>query len=423
LETQKYGAIVNEEEQMFEYLMRFKEKNPQKKFYQLIDKVYDKGNLMESWNKVKSNMGCAGIDKESILDFWSQKDQKFREIERQLRNNSYSPLPVLRKYIPKDNGKLRPLGIPIVKDRVIQQATKNVIEQIFEAKFMSCSYGFRPSRNAHQAVTQIMESLKEGFTWVVDADIKAFFDNVDHNILMRLVAEEIADGKVLNLIEQWLKAGVINERKLEATEVGTPQGGGISPLLANIYLHEMDKELMALPNMQLIRYADDFVILCKTKWMANQMMIRVNKALVNLKLELNPEKTRIVNSRENTFEFLGFIFGLNRGKLKIKPRQKSLVKFKEAVKVITKRQTPLNPKDMIYRLNRVIRGWGNYFKIAHCTVLFKQLDTWIRIRCRTFIEKRKSRYAHSRIPNTVLKREYKLASLITLVSSFPDKGQ
>ncbi|MFH0876486.1 MAG: group II intron reverse transcriptase/maturase [archaeon] len=408
---------------MFEYLMRFKEKYPQRKFYQLIDKVYDKDNLKESWTKVKSNMGCAGIDKESILDFWSQKDQKFSEIERQLRNDSYTPLPVLRKCIPKSNGKLRPLGIPIVKDRVIQQATKNVIEQIFEAKFMNCSYGFRPSRNAHQAVTQIMEYLNQGFTWVVDADIKSFFDNVDHDILMRLVAEEIADGKILNLIEQWLKAGVMNEGRLEATEVGTPQGGVISPLLANIYLHEMDKVISAFPNVKLIRYADDFVILCKTKWMANQMMAVVNKAIVNLKLELNSEKTRIVNSKEDTFEFLGFCFGFNRGKLAIKPRQKSLIKFKDTVKIMTKRHNPLKPKDMIYRLNRVIRGWGNYFKIACCTSLFKQLDVWIRTRCRTFIEKRKSRYANSRLPNIVLKREYKLASLITLVSSFPDKGQ
>lgn len=399
---------------MFEYLMRYKQNFPTRKFYQLIDKVYDRGNLEEAWEKVKANKGCAGIDKQSISDFWVQKEQRFAELERQLRNGSYEPVPVLRRYIPKGNGKLRPLGIPTVKDRTVQQATKNVIEQIFEAKFIETSYGFRPNKNAHDAVTQIITNLKEGFTWIIDADIKAFFDNVDHNILMNLVAEEISDGKVLNLIEGWLKSGVMNQGVIETTEQGTPQGGVISPLLANIYLHEMDKEISAIINIRIVRYADDFVIMCKSRCMASQMMTKLEQILRKLKLCLSEEKTKVLDANEEAFEFLGFVFKCVKGNVFLKPREKSLNKFKASIKTATNKKIPIKSQEMIGRLNSIIRGWGNYFKIAHVKQLFRELDVWIRMRCRLFIEKKKSRYSHIRIPNHVLKTEYKLASLITL---------
>ena len=214
---------------MFEYLKKFRENFPNRKFYQLIDKVYDIGNLEDAWNKVKANKGCAGIDKQSISDFQPQRDLQFKELQRAIKKGTYRATPVLRKYIPKSDGKLRPLGIPTVKDRVLQQATKNVIEPIFEMKFMDCSYGFRPDKNAHQAIDQIRNYLQQGFTWIIDADIKSFFDSVDHNLLMSFVAEETSDGKVLGLIEGWLKAGVMTEGNIEETNKGTPQGGVITP--------------------------------------------------------------------------------------------------------------------------------------------------------------------------------------------------
>lgn len=407
-------AIDNEEEQMFEYLMRYKQNFPERKFYQLIDKVYNRRNLVDAWEKVKANKGCAGIDKQSIHEFWIQKEQKFAEIERQLRNRSYTPMPMLRRNIPKGNGKLRPLGIPTVKDRIVQQATKNVIEQIFEAEFMDVSYGFRPNKNAHEAIEQIIKYLQEGFTWIIDADIKGFFDNVDHDILMKLISERISDGKVLNLIEGWLKSGVMTQGIVEETEQGTPQGGVISPLLANVYLSEMDKEITMIANVRLIRYADDFVIMCKTKWMTTQVMTRLKHILGKLKLSLSEEKTRVLDANKESFEFLGFVFRFDKRVVLLKPREKSLNKFKDSVRTITNKEKSINPKEMIGMLNRTIRGWGNYFKIMHGRNLFLELDIWIRMRCRMFIEKRKSRYSHIRIPNNVLKAEYKLASLITL---------
>jgi len=242
---------------MFEYLKKFREHFPGRKFFQLIDKIYDMGNLKDAWKKVKFNKGCAGIDKQSINDFQKQSEQYLREIQRAVKNGIYEATPVLRKFIPKGDGKLRPLGIPTVKDRILQQATKNVIEQIFEMKFLDCSYGYRPDKSAHQAVEQIRKYVEQGYTWVIDADVEKFFDSVDHKLMMSFVAEEISDGKVLNLIESWLKAGVMNEGEIEETTEGTPQGGVISPLLANIYLHEMDKQVTRLYGVRMVRYADD----------------------------------------------------------------------------------------------------------------------------------------------------------------------
>jgi len=400
---------------MYEYLRKFREHFPNRKFFQLIDKVYEMKNFDEAWKKVKSNKGCAGIDKQSISDFQKQSEVYLREIQRAVKNGMYMPMPTLRKFIPKSNKKLRPLGIPTVKDRVLQQATKNVIEQIFEMKFLDCSYGYRPDRNAQRAVKQIKNYIEQGYTWVIDADVEKFFDSVDHNLLMSFVAEEISDGKVLSLIEAWLKAGVMNQGKQEETPIGTPQGGVISPLLANIYLHEMDEQIIKTDSIRLVRYADDFVLLCKTKEDAEKAMEQVKNILTKLKLRLNKTKTKIVNVNREHFEFLGFKLKRTFGRLHITPRRDAIKKFKNTVRRITCRDQPMKPKLIAGKLNSVIRGWGNYFKIGDVTKIFKRLDCWIRTRMRTFIEKKKSHYANIRITNYVLKSKYKLASLMTLI--------
>ena len=402
---------------MFEYLRKYREHFPNRKFFQLIDKVYEMRNLNDAWKKVKSNKGCAGIDKQSISDFQKQSEMHLKEIQRVVKNGMYESMPTLRRLIPKGDNKFRPLGIPTVKDRILQQATKNVIEQIFEMKFLDCSYGYRPDRNAQQAVKQIKNYIEQGYIWIIDADVEKFFDSVDHKLLMRFVAEEISDGKVLSLIESWLKAGVMNKGKQEETPVGTPQGGVISPLLANIYLHEMDKQVANIDSIRLVRYADDFVILCKTKEEAERTMKQVKEILTWLKLRLNKTKTKIANVNIESFEFLGFKLKRSGGKVIVTPGKKAIKKFKETIRRVTWRRQPVKSEGMVGRLNSVIRGWGNYFKIGNVKRLFERLDGWIRTRVRMFIEKRKSRYANARIPNYVLKSEYKLASLMTLIKS------
>jgi len=399
----------------FEYLKKFREHFPERKFFQLIDKIHNMNNLKDAWESVKANKGCAGIDKQSINDFQKQSEQYLREIQRAVKNGMYKAMPVLRKFILKGDGKLRPLGIPTVKDRILQQATKNVIEPIFEMKFLDCSYGYRPNKSAHQAVEQIKKYVEQGYTWVIDADIEKFFDSLDHKLMMSFVAKEISDGKVLNLIESWLKAGVMNEGEKEETTEGTPQGGVASPLLANIYLHEMDKQVTRLYGVRMVRYADDFVILCKTKEKAERTMERVEEILTGLKLRLNKNKTKIVNVRRESFGFLGFEFKRGGGKLFVTPGKKAIRKLKDSVRATTNRRQPVKSKEMIGRLNSVIRGWGNYFKIGNVKWLFKNLDKWIRTRVRTFIEKRKSGFARIRISKYVLKSEYHLTSLMTLV--------
>jgi len=400
---------------MFEYLKKFRERFPGRKFFQLIDKIYDMGNLKDAWKQVKSNKGCAGIDKQSITDFQKQSEQHLGEIQRAVKNGTYQATPVLRKFIPKRNGTLRPLGIPTVKDRILQQATKNVIEQIFEMKFLECSYGYRPNKSAHQAVEQIKKYIRQGYTWVIDADVERFFDSVDHKLMMGFVAEEISDGKVLGLIESWLTAGVMNKGEIEETVEGTPQGGVISPLLANIYLHEMDKQVTRLYGVRMVRYADDVVILCKTREKAERTLKRVEEILAGLKLRLNQKKTKIVNVNRESFGFLGFNFKRGGGKVFVTPRKEAVEKFKDTVRTVTWRRRPLKPKEMMGELNSVIRGWGNYFKIGNVKKLFTKLDKWIRTKVRTFIEKKKSEYAKRRISKYVLKSRYNLTSLMTLI--------
>lgn len=382
-----------------------------RKFYSLYDKVYAPMNLADAWLKVRKNKGAGGIDRETIQQFEQNLDRNLQELCRLLKEKRYSPNSVRRVYIPKGDGKQRPLGIPTVRDRIVQQAVLNIIEPIFESKFCDCSYGFRPGRSAHQAVEKIKQYYEMGYQWVVDADIQAYFDNINHDILMNLVKEEIVDGSVLKLIRAWLTAGVMDGMKLTKTVTGTPQGGVISPLLANIYLNYFDK-IMTGRGYKLVRYADDFVILCKLERKAMRALEVTKKIVENeLKLTIHPEKTRVVSFEQN-FEFLGFKFYWKF----TRPREKSLKNFKDKVRNATRRQQGNNLQFVISKLNPIVRGWGNYYKKSNVKTLFRDLDKWIRMRLRAFTEKKKAVYHQNcRIPNKWLEKQglVSLCSLIT----------
>ncbi|HJH27724.1 MAG TPA: group II intron reverse transcriptase/maturase, partial [Methanophagales archaeon] len=266
-----------------------------KKCHSLIDKVWNWRNLNEAWEKVKQNRGAGGIDDVTIDEFERNLEQNLNELQRLLKQDRYKPNPVKRGYIPKPDGKQRPLGIPTIRDRVVQQALKNVIEPIFEAEFSGSSFGYRPGKSAKQAIERIEEVRDEGHEWVVDADIKAFFDTVNHEKLIDAVAERISDGRVLRLIRAFLEADIMEQgQRLAKNVIGTPQGGVISPLLANIYLHYFN-ERMAELGYEVVRYADDFLVLCGSE---EEAISHVKEILEELELTLHPQKTKIKNFSE-----------------------------------------------------------------------------------------------------------------------------
>jgi group II intron reverse transcriptase/maturase len=354
--------------------------------FALIHKVWDQKNLEKAWKSVKANRGSAGIDNITIEQFEQNLPQNLAEIQRLLKEKRYEPSPVLRVLIPKDNGKMRKLGIPTVRDRVVQQALKNVLEPIFEEIFLPQSHGYRPNTNAHAAVRKGEAYLEKGYHWVVDADIEGFFDHVDHQIMMDLVCEKIADGRVLSLIESFLKSGIMNGGIFEESLEGTPQGGNLSPLLSNIYLNHFDRR-MGDHGYLLLRYADDIVIFCKFESDAEDALKRAKEILEGeLKLKLSPEKTKIINARKKGVEFLGFHFN---GRWK-RPRDKARKRFREEIRRRTRRQQPKNLEMVIKSINPVIRGWGNYFKCGTVKKLFGELDGYIRGRLRSFEAKKRT---------------------------------
>jgi len=302
------------------------------------------------------------------------------------------------------------LGIPIIRDRVVQQALKNVIEPIFETEFLDSSFGYRAGRSAKQAIEQIEAIRDEGHEWVLDADIKAFFDTVNHEKLMDAVAERISDGRVLRLIRAFLKADIMEQGLgLRENVIGTPQGGVISPLLANIYLHYFD-ERMAELGYEVVRYADDFLVLCEDEEEAKEAITHVKEILDALKLTLHPEKTMIKNFSEGV-DFLGFTVYIEH---KV-PRKEAVKKYKDAVRRVTRRNLPINLEMVIGNLNPIVVGWGNYFKIANVNGLYVRLDGWTRMRLRAFKEKKKSYLSNTRIRNDFLKN-LGLKSLSTLLN-------
>jgi RNA-directed DNA polymerase len=354
------------------------------KWFSLMDKVYSCKNLRAAWEKVKANGGAAGIDRQSVEAIEANREKYLAEIQESLRENKYEAAPVKRVWIPKLGSKeKRPLGIPTVKDRIVQTALRNVIEPIFERNFAEHSYGFRPERGCKDALRRVDYLLKEGYIWVVDADIRKYFDSILHEILMREIEEEVADGRVLELIEGYLKQDVMDGLERWEAENGTPQGAVISPLLANIYLNKVDHE-MAKQGFEMIRYADDFVILCKSEEEAKRALSRIREMIEARGLTLHPEKTRIVEAMQaGGFDFLGYHFERNMKW----PRKKSLDKCKDTIRQKTRRTSGISLKEIIKDLNQTLIGWFGYFKHSHKTT-FPGMDGWIRMRLRSILRKR-----------------------------------
>src|SRR4030066_1900644 len=392
------------------------------KKHSLGNQVWDKRNLENAWKQVRANRGSAGVDGVTIEEFEQNSQQNLAEIERQLKENRYVPQPVKRVLIPKDNGKMRQLGVPAIKDRVVQQALKNVLEPIFENIFLPQSHGYRPNTDAHAAVRKAEAFIERGSHWTVDADIEGFFDHVDHQILMDLVCEKIADGRVLSLIESFLKSGIMNEGLFEESFEGTPQGGNLSPLLSNIYLNHFDRR-MGDYGYLLLRYADDIVIFCKFESDAQDALKRAKEILEGeLKLKLSPEKTKIIHARKKGVEFLGFHFN---GRWR-RPKDKARKKFKEEIKRRTRRQQPISLETVIRFLNPVIRGWGNYFKGGTVRKLFKILRGYVRARLRSFKAKKRTwKTILYTLPQSELKKMglISLSSLLNESVSYKGKSQ
>jgi RNA-directed DNA polymerase len=350
---------------------------------QMLEAIAAPANLAAAWAKVRANAGAAGVDGQSIAAFDADSEHQLASLRRRLLSEErYVPPPVLRTEIPKPDGRMRPLGIPTVADRVVQQASRQVIEPHFEAEFLACSFGYRPGRSAQKAVGWVREAIRRGDRWVAEFDIEGFFDHLSHARLLRQVAKKIDDPEVIGLLRRWLRAGVLGADGVIPSESGTPQGGVISPLLANIYLHRLDVEVRAA-GFRLIRYADDFVILADRRWKVEAADRLVRSILSDIGLSVSEAKSGIVRVQDG-FEFLGFTFYWRF----LRPRPRALASFKDRVRARTRRQAPVSLSQMIDQLNPILRGWGNYYAIGDVASLFRDLDGWIRMRLRSKARRR-----------------------------------
>lgn len=357
------------------------------RWYSLMDKVYAPATLAAAWARVRVRRGAAGVDGVSVERFAGNSAQYLAELSAALREGSYRPQPVKRVEIPKGDGRMRPLGIPAVKDRIVQTAMKLVIEPIFEASFRPESYGFRPGRGCHDALRAVDRLVKEGYSHVVDADLAGYFDSIPHDRLMARVEERISDGRVLDLLRGWLGQDILRDMERWTPTAGTPQGAVISPLLANIYLHPLDERMAALGH-RMVRYADDFVVLCRSADEAAAALAEIRRWVTENGLGLHPQKTHVGDCRRpgQGFEFLGYRFEAGRRRV----REKSVTRLKDSIRAKTRRTRGDSLTRIVADLNPVLRGWFAYFKHAH-PAAFKRLDGFTRRRLRALLRKQEKR--------------------------------
>jgi group II intron reverse transcriptase/maturase len=404
-----------------------------RKVHSLIDKVYKRKNLEMAWEKVQANRGSGGVDGQNLEEFAAQLDQQLDRLHRELKEDAYQPRPVRQVQIPKGGkpGEYRMLGVPTIYDRVCQQALLNRIEPLFEPVFDDANFGYRRGRSTQDAMRKVWKEIQSGSEWIVEGDLKDFFGSVNHEKLLALLAQQIADGRVLRLIEAMLKAGSYGKGRLYPTERGTPQGGVISPVLSNVLLTPFDRE-MRRKGYQVTRYADDWVITCKSAAEARAAIVAAQRILEQLSVVLHPQKTRIVHVRQG-FEFLGYKIkrgqrplkllphkiqnGVRQGNLYAYPTRKSIQRFQDQVRERTRRRVPLTTSELIANLNPVIRGWGNYYKRAHVRKLFNKLRGWIVQRIWSHRCKRWRTTGWKQLPERKLYGEYGLVNLIRLIPS------
>ena len=354
---------------------------------ELLEKVLSKDNLNNAYKQVYKNKGASGVDGVTVEELFSYIKEHKEEILYKIRNRKYKPQPVRRVYIPKENGKLRKLGIPSVIDRVIQQAIVQVLTPIYEEQFSNSSYGFRPGRCCEQAVIKALELFNDGYDWIIDIDLQSFFDEVNQDKLIGIIRRTIKDGNLVSLIMKFLQSGVMEKGVIQETKKGTPQGGNLSPLLSNIMLNELDKELEAR-GLNFVRYADDCLIMVKSEKAANRVMESITKFITKkLGLKVNVEKSKV--ARPNQIKYLGFGFykKINQNIWRPKPHIKSSEKFKTKLHDILIRSRSMSLDARLLKLKQVIYGWVNYFKIADMKVFLKEIDKWIRRKLRVIIWK------------------------------------